>query len=283
MQQLLKILFKATPTLTPKLKDAAKVILDNPNLVATTSMRALAKQAGVTPPTMIRLANELGFESYEKFKRVFQNSINDQNFENRASWLQHSTKKDGLTSVIHELAESGHSNIQHFYQNLDLKKICKAADLIINAKTAYVVAAGGAHWMAAYMQYVGNMAVPHLRVPRTSGHGLAEGLIPIDENDTILTIAHHPYSKQSIDASQFALDRGAHMIYLTDSLAAPLAAKAEVLLLQKTDSPQFFPSMVSVVSTIETLIAIIIARSGEKGINAISDYVELRKESGFSI
>ena len=75
MQQILKTLFEIVPTLTPKLKDVARVILDNPNLVATSSMRALAGRAGVTPPTMIRLATTLGFDNYDSFRQVFQSSI----------------------------------------------------------------------------------------------------------------------------------------------------------------------------------------------------------------
>ena len=279
MQKTLDTLYQITPTLSPKLRDVAKLILDRPNAVATTSMRALAKQAGVTPPTMIRLARELGFENYEKFRQVFQASINDQSFENRASWLQQSSETEGLPSIVHELAESGHSNIQHFYQNMDMEEVCKAADLIINAPTVYVIAAGGVHWMAAYLQYVGTMAVPHLRVPRTSGMGLMEGLIPIRKDDVVLTMAYNPYAKSGIEASQFALSRGARMIYLTDSKAAPLASEADALLLQKTTSPLFYPSMVSVVSAIETLITVIVARSDEKVVKAISDHEEIRKSS----
>ncbi len=279
MQKILDTLLQITPALSPKLKNVAKLILDKPNAVATTSMRTLAKQAGVTPPTMIRLARELGFENYEKFKQVFQASINDQSFGSRASWLQQSSEAEGLPSIVHELAESGHSNIQHFYQNMDMDEVSKAADLIINAPTVYVVAAGGVHWMAAYLQYVGIMAVPHLRVPRTSGMGLIEGLIPIKEDDVLLSMAYSPYAKGGVEASQFALSRGARMIYLTDSKAAPLVSKAEVLLLQKTDSPLFYPSMVSVVSVIETLITVIVARSDEKVVKAISDHEEIRKNS----
>lgn len=279
MQKVLDNLFKITPTLSPKLKVVAKLILDKPNAVATTSMRALAKQAGVTPPTMIRMAKELGFENYEKFRQVFQASINDQGFGDRASWLQQSSEAEGLPSIVHELAESGHSNIQHFYQNMDMEEVCKAADLIINAPTVYVIAAGGVHWMAAYLQYVGNMAVPHLRVPRTSGMGLMEGLIPIKEGDVVLTMAYNPYAKSGIEASRFALSRGAHMIYLTDSKAAPLASEAEVILIQKTASPLFYPSMVSVISAIETLITVIVARSDETVVKAISDHEEIRKSS----
>ena len=279
MQKTLEALFKITPDLSPKLKKVAKLILDNPNAVATTSMRALAKQAAVTPPTMIRLARELGFESYESFRQVFQTSINNPSYENRASWLQQSSETDGLPSLMQELAEAGHKNIQHFYQNANQDELSKAADLIIDASAVYVVAAGGVHWMAAYLQYVGNMAVPHLRVPRTNGMGLLEGLIPITKNDVVLTMGYNPYAKQNIEATEFALSRGARMIYFTDSKAAPLASQAEVLLLQNTEGPAFYPSMVSVVSAIEALLTVIVARSGEKALSAISRQEEIRKRN----
>ena len=77
----------------------------------------------------------------------------------------------------------------------------------------------------------------------------------------------------------FALSRGARMIYLTDSKAAPLASEAEVLLLQNTASPLYFPSMVAIVSAIETLISVIVARSDKKVIKAISEHEKIRKNS----
>ena len=277
MQETLDQLFSLTPKLSPKLKQVSKLILDNPAIVATTSMRALARQAGVTPPTMIRLAKELGFENYQAFRHMFQTSITNPSFGGRASWLQQSSHVDGLPAIVHELADSGHRNIQHFYQHLDVEELSKAADMIINARTVYVIAAGGVHWMAAYLQYVGAMAVPHLRVPRTSGMGLLEGLIPITKDDVVLSMGYSPYAKQNIQACEFALSRGAKMIYFTDSKAAPLASQADILLLQQTKSPSFYPSMVSVVSAIEALITFIVARSGKETVNAISAHEKLRK------
>ena len=103
MQQTLETLFKMTPDLAPKLKSAAKVILDNPNLVATNSMRALAKKSGVTPPTMIRLANTLGFENYDSFKKVFQN------------WMSFGVSR-GFISLNSRL----HSRLNFRSQNLSL-------------------------------------------------------------------------------------------------------------------------------------------------------------------
>jgi DNA-binding MurR/RpiR family transcriptional regulator len=281
MHQILETLFKATPTLTPKLKSVAKVILDNPNLVATTSMRALAGRAGVTPPTMIRLATTLGFENYESFKQVFQSSINQQNFEDRANWLQLTSATDGMAAIVHEIAESGLGNIRQFFQEIDLDEVSRAADIILQAPNVYVIAAGGVHWIASYLHYVGKMAIPQLHLPRTSGNGLVEGLIPVTRGDVILALAYHPYARHGIEASEFALSRGARLIYLTDSKAAPLASEAEVLILQKTASPQFFPSMVAVMAALETLISVIVARSGERAIRNIADYSEIREKGDF--
>jgi DNA-binding MurR/RpiR family transcriptional regulator len=281
MHQILETLFEATPTLTPKLKSVAKVILDNPNLVATTSMRTLARRAGVTPPTVIRLATTLGFENYESFKQVFQSSINQQNFEDRANWLQLTSATDGMAAIVHEIAESGLGNIKQFFQEIDLDEVSRAADIILQAPNVYVIAAGGVHWIASYLHYVGKMAIPQLHLPRTSGNGLVEGLIPVTRGDVILALAYHPYARHGIEASEFALSRGARLIYLTDSKAAPLASEAEVLILQKTASPQFFPSMVAVMAAIETLISVIVARSGERAIRNIADYSEIRQKGDF--
>lgn len=283
MQQILETLFQLTPTLTPKLKSAARVILDNPNLVATTSMRGLAKRCGVTPPTMIRLAQTVGYENYESFRRVFQDAVNEQNFELRADWLQRSSRVDGIASIVNNIATAGLDNVNQFYQELDLEAISSAADIIIAAANVQVVAAGGLHWIASYLHYVCKMALPQLKLPRTSGNGLVEGLISVKPGDVIIVMAYHPYSRHAIEAAEFALQRGARLIYLTDSKAAPLASSAEVLLLQKTTGPQFFPSMVAVMSALETLIAVIVARSGEKAIQSIGEYAEIRKQARFYI
>ena len=283
MQQILESLFQLAPELTPKLKSAARVILDNPNLVATTSMRSLAKRCGVTPPTMIRLANAVGFENYESFRQVFQNAINDPNFEMRAGWLQRTSAADGIDAIVNDIATAGLDNVTQFYQDIDIDAVCKAADIIIGGPNVHVVAAGGLHWIASYLHYVGKMALPQLRLPQTSGNGLVEGLVSVAKGDVILFMAYHPYSRHSIEAAEFALARGARLIYLTDSKAAPLASQAEVLLIQKTNSPQFFPSMVAVMSALETLIAVTVARSGQKAIDNISNYAEIRKEARFYI
>jgi DNA-binding MurR/RpiR family transcriptional regulator len=283
LKALLETLRKTLPSLTPKLAQIARVVLDQPNRVATESMRALAKQSGVTAPTMIRFARELGFDGYDSFKNVFLASVNEQDFAERANWLRQASENDGISSIIQNSAEASYRNNRKFYQSLDMTEICQAADLILNANNVYVVSAGGLHSIASYLHYVGKMAVPQMRLAGTGGGGLVESLIPLKKDDVVITLAFNPYARYGIEATRFALSRGAKLVFFTDSPAAPLASEATILLLQKTDSPQFFPSMVSVMSAVETLISVIVARSGENAVQNIATYSEIRRKSNFYI
>ncbi len=283
MQILLEQLTSLSPTLSPKLKLVAKTILDNPNAVAITSMRTLAKQAGVTPPTMTRLVEKLGFDSYESFRAVFQQSIADPNYHQRASWLQELADREGDDGVVHQMAKSAADNVQRLFEQVDSSILSNAADVVRKAATAYIVAAGAPHWIAAYMQYVGRMAIPGLKAPRTSGISLMESLIPIKPGDVVLALSFHPYACQTSDAISYAKSRGAKIILITDSRGAPSAALAEILLLVSTDSPQYFPSMVSVVAVLETLIAVIVSRSDRTVIDKIAEFDLIRKEQGIYI
>ena len=125
----------------------------------------------------------------------------------------------------------------------------------------------------------GDSSLFELKLSQLSKAKGFDEIIVSSEEDVILSMAYNPYAKSGVEASKFALSRGARMIYLTDSKAAPLASEAEVLLLQNTASPLYFPSMVAIVSAIETLISVIVARSDKKVIKAISEHEKIRKNS----
>lgn len=277
MQQLLADLQRRIPELSPKLRQAAQLVLDRPALVATGSMREFARQAGVTPPTLERLASTLGFQNYSNFKSRFRTAIDSFDYAQRANQLQTTHELTGEAGITAELRKAAHRNIDNYFENLHLDAICEAADLMISAHSVYVIGANAPHWMAAYMQYVGKMVLPEMRVPPTSGAGLVEGLIPLTSNDTVLAMTYRPYAKQTIEAIDFTLNQGAALIYLTDSVSAPLVEKATVVIRQSTDSPQYFPSMVSVVTAIETLLAVVVARSSNEAVSNIATYAKLRQ------
>src|SRR5580698_2693971 len=66
-----KLISERYQSLPPKLRVAARYVLDAPKEVAIQSMRSVAANAGLQPAAMLRFARELGFDSYESFRALY--------------------------------------------------------------------------------------------------------------------------------------------------------------------------------------------------------------------
>src|SRR5258706_10835177 len=69
--------------LTPELQRAAQWIADHPSETGLWSMRQQARNAGVSAPTMVRLARALGFTGYAALRRPFQEALAGRPLEDR--------------------------------------------------------------------------------------------------------------------------------------------------------------------------------------------------------
>src|SRR3569832_2796007 len=60
-----------------QLQAGARYVLDRPRDVALLSMREQARQAGVQPATMTRLAKRLGMDGYEEVRELYAAAVRD--------------------------------------------------------------------------------------------------------------------------------------------------------------------------------------------------------------
>src|SRR3569833_1012303 len=61
--------------LSPQLREAARWVIDHPDDVALLSTREQAKRAGVTPATLTRLAQKLGFPGYDGVRKIYADAV----------------------------------------------------------------------------------------------------------------------------------------------------------------------------------------------------------------
>src|SRR5262245_6328017 len=66
---------RALSSLSPRIRVAARYLLDHPAEIALSSMRQLAQSAKVPPNTLVRLAQALGFEGFEEFRQPFREAM----------------------------------------------------------------------------------------------------------------------------------------------------------------------------------------------------------------
>ena len=186
----------------------------------------------------------------------------------RAALLQQSGKNDntkgrGSFTTRHALAAV--NGIQQQLDELDTDQLADAADYLANAEHVYLIGSMSCRTMVEYIAYIAQMAADNWRV---AGHGALSTpatLAGIGDKDAILAISVSPYSSETIRAVQFAEQAGIKPVIITDDLLSPLLKYARYSFLTPTDSPQFFPSHITILTLLEILVGMVVRRLGDKG------------------
>ncbi len=252
--------------LSPQLRRAAIYVAEHPEEVATRSLRYLAGVTELTPPTFSRLASALGFANYEELRNVCRDQIKRQRliFAEKARALQDDdgpgARPDQGIFVVRQ-GSAAIDNINALLNGIDPEQLEFVADSLASARKVLLVGMMSSRPFVDYIAYMASMAFENWSV---LGKGsLASALAGMGERDAALVISKAPYAKGAIEAAKHARGTGAKVFGVTDRVTSPLAAHSDINLVVSTDSPQFFSSHVATLVLIESIVGMIVARSGE--------------------
>ncbi|WP_342643553.1 MurR/RpiR family transcriptional regulator [Rhodoligotrophos ferricapiens] len=267
--------------LPPQLAQAAKAVLDAPEEVAMHSMRRFAARFGIAPTTMIRLAKLAGFDSYDDFRKPFQEALRGGGgFADRAEWLQSLAASGDVGAVVGGMAEASLSNVEAAFRGADARTIASAADTLLRARKVHVVGIGGLYGFATYFAYVTRMMLPDVHLASPAMGSVVDELAGLTARDALLVLSIAPYARETVRTADLAVERRAAVIGVTDSLASPLAQRASHLLVVPAASPQFFPSQTALVAMLETLVAAVVSRGDRSLVSRIKAVDRFREQQG---
>lgn len=244
---------------TPALRTFAPWVLDNLPLVAFHSIRGLAKQAGVNPNTVTRMAKELGYASFDAFRADVQATLQRtaSTYGDRARALRKQQGGTAFSAVIDAHRENTASLLSA--DTLDILDAC--IDPLLGARRIYTVGVRSCYSIAHYFSYVGGMAFENfVEVPTMPG-GIVDQISQATPEDIVVGITYEHYSAEVVRACQIAQSCGARVLALTDSHFAPIAVGAWKVLRLPMAGPHFMPSLNSAFFAAEMLLVGMAARS----------------------
>ena len=177
------------PTLPPQLRKAATFLLENPAEVATESMRSIAERSGVALPNFARLAKAVGFEKYNELRDVYRRQVRldgSQSYPARAGRLQSSGKVSGDEAVWSSFRDSALANIENAYSGIDARAIGSIAEKLLKRRVLYVAGMQASHPFGAYLDYVGGMITPTLKLLGRRGGVLADDVVDLGPADAMI-------------------------------------------------------------------------------------------------
>ena len=128
------------------------------------------------------------------------------------------------------------------------------------------------------MAYLAQFFASNWRLAGRMGASLGATIAELRANDVMLIVTKTPYARRAVKAAELAKEIGATVIVITDSHTCPTLRYGEISFIVPSESPQFFSSYVATLALMETMIAMLVARSGDDASQKIRD-VEARNKS----
>ena len=268
--------------LTPETRKAATYVLENPNDVGVSTVREIAEAAKVKPNTMVRMARQIGFEGYEDFREPFRTAIRNgtASFPDRARWLQQIRSSGKLGGLYADMVDSALRNIEETFANISDEHLTAAAETIWASRQTFTLGVGVNSSNAQNFTYLASTGMVQFHAIPRMGSTAVDDLARADAQDVLIAITCKPYRTEVVEAVNIAREQGVKIIGISDSPASPVVLGSEHNFIVTADTPQFFPSSVSTIALLETLLSFVIASASDEIVERVEKFHQRRHQLG---
>ncbi len=220
---------------------------------------ALGETLGISESTVVRFASGIGYEGYPEFQKGLEDCVKGKlnSFQKMKAKYGRSSQSEVLTSVMAADIEK----LQHTIENLDSAAFESAVNTIMTAENVYIMGLRSNGPLAEFLQFYLNMIRGGVVLLKsTSVSETFEQMIRINEKDSFIGISFPRYSMRTLKAMEFASDRNAKVIALTDSAHSPMCLYSSCNLLARSDMVSIVDSLVAPLSVINALVVALCLR-----------------------
>lgn len=227
IRDILTQLAQLSPKLAPQQLRLARFIHSNPRKVAFMNSVKLAQAAGVSNPTVIRLAIRLGFSGFPEFQKALQRETERQ-YDSLERFFDESSPEEN--DLFQKVLSLEFHVLREMKEKLSREAVSRAVSLLERSGDVFVIGLLANTCLAEYMSYF-------LSILRENVHGIsrfdheAYGKIKAARKDSVAVIYSFPrYPTGAQSLAQLCRAREIPVIGITDSVMSPLARFSDVLL-----------------------------------------------------
>ena len=271
---LLKIIEDKTPSMSKGHRRIAAYILEHYDKAAYMTAAKLGVQVGISESTVVRFADELGFDGYPALQHSLHEIV-----RNKLTTLQRmeiTSDRIGNNDILDKVVQSDMDKIRITLDRINHDHFNTAIDAIVNAENIYILGMRSSSSLASFMAFYFNLIFDNARcVNMSGGSETLEQVMRISNKDVLIGISFPRYSKRSINAVKYAKSQGAHIVAITDSNISPIATYADSLLLAESDMASFVDSLVAPLSIINAIIVATGMKKKEEVANTFTKLEEI--------
>ncbi len=224
-------------SLSKRLQQIARYVLDEPNAVALETLAVLAERTGVQPSAIVRFAKSFGFDGATQMQRLFRDGLLSGTaplgYGERVREFTQNVEGKAVGDpgqVLGEFVEGNILALQNLGKIVGRDDLAHAVRLISQADTVYVAGFRRSFPVAAYLAY-SLLQVDKKTVFIDSLGGMSlQQVHAIAANDLLIAVSYHPYAGETVHVVDAAVERGCKVLSISDSLVSPVSKPATLVL-----------------------------------------------------
>ena len=237
----------------------------------------LGKHAQVSESTTVRFAMTLGYEGYPEFRADLEELVRSK--LNSIQRMEVAYGRIPQERILDTVLENDIEKIRSTLEKTDRKAFQTAVETILTARSIYVVGIRSCAPLASFLSFYLNQIFPDVRLVSTnSASELFEQMIRVDEDDVVIGISFPRYSMRTLKAMEFANNRSAKVITITDSIHSPMNLYSSCNLIARSDMASIVDSLVAPLSVINALIVALCMRRQKEVVRTLKTMEQIWDE-----
>ncbi len=233
----------------------ANSMLDNYPISCLSSITSVAATAGVSTPTVVRMAKKLGFKGFPDFQTTIHNEIEEQ-ISNPIAKYNRWNQAGSDTHILNRFADKVIENLDQSLNQINPDEFDEVTKtLSSNEHSLHIV---GGRITSSLADYFFN----HLQVIRSNVYRLGANpsrwphyLLNMGEGDILVAFDVRRYEHNLLTFAKIAQSRGVRVILFTDQWGSPAAQYAEHVFNLRIEAPSAWDSSVVCLFVLEALLA----------------------------
>lgn len=223
-------------SLSKRLKQIARYVLDEPSAVALETVAVLADRTGVQPSAIVRFAKHFGFDGASQMQRLFVDGLlgsAPQGYGERVREFTQAVDSKAVGDPGQVLAEFVEGNVlalENLGKIVGRDELARAVKLITQADTVYVAGFRRSFPVAAYLAYSLHQADKKTVFIDSVGGMALQQVHSIGPRDLLVAVSYHPYAEETVHLVDVAVAQGCKVLSISDSLVSPVSKPASQVL-----------------------------------------------------
>ncbi len=251
----------------------ATYITDHYDKAVFLTAAKLGEVVGVSESTVVRFAAQLGYKGYPQFLKALEELVRTR--LDSAREVEVTYGRISRSSVLESVLKTDMESLKGTLEKIDQNAFELAVETILTARRIYIIGIRSCAPLASFLAFYLHLIFENvIQLHTNSSSELFEQMVRIGKEDVIIGISFPRYSLRTLKALEFANNRSAKVITLTDSVHSPMNLYSSCNLIAESDMASVVDSLVAPLSVINALIVALCMRRQDE----VADTLEMLEQ-----